>query len=117
MNPYDGPEFALQFPQAGSLQPAAEQRFIAGKNDRLLLTGPTTACVKNVSVQLPEGRSVSVKWQASGDNAIAIDMPLSNVASAGNVIVAIQSFGREKPELLTIPVEADQSLSQPPPPL
>lgn len=114
---FDGPEFALQFPQAGSLQPSADQRLLAGKNDRLLLTGPTTACVKNVSVQLPEGRSVAAKWQASGDDTIAIDMPLSNVTTAGNVIVAIQSFGREKPELLTIPVEADQSLSQPPPPL
>lgn len=114
---FEGPEFALQFPQAGSLQAVAGQQLIAGKNGKLLVSGPTTACVKNVSVQLPGGRSIGVKWQAPGPDTIAVDMPLAELAAAGDAVIAIQSFGTDKPELLTIPVQSDQPAIEQPAPL
>ena len=111
---FEGPEFALQFPQPGSLLPVAGQQLTAGTNGKLLVTGPTTTCVRTVTAQFPDGRSVGVKWQASGREMIAIDMPLSDFPSAGNVILSIQSFGADKPELLTIPVQGDQDAAEHP---
>lgn len=114
---FEGPEFALQFPQTGSLQPVPGQQLIAGKNSKLLVSGPTTACVRNVSVRLPGGRNIGVKWQASGPDRIVVDMPLSEEAAVGDAVVAIQSFGMDQPELLTIAVQSDQPPTEPPDPL
>ena len=104
---FEGPEFALQFPQVGGWQAAADQRLTFGRKNQLLLTGPATTCVKNVAVQLPDGKSVTAQWQASGADAISIDLPLSDVTTEGDVTITLQSFGAEKPEMLTIPVHAD----------
>lgn len=104
---FEGPEFALQFPQTGGWQAAAEQRLTPGQMNKLQVTGPSTACVKNISVQLPDGRTLAAQWQTLGDDAISIDMPLSAAPAEGNVMIAIQSFGAEKPEMLTVPIHAD----------
>jgi hypothetical protein len=110
---FDGPEFAVEFPDNESWQVAPGQRLITGQKNRLLVKGTSSSCVKNISVQFPSGRSVAAPWQAQDGDFLSIDIPLSDLTAAGDVKIAIQSFGAEKPVILTMPASPAETLPAP----
>ena len=109
---FDGPEFAVQFPQEEGWQVEKGQSLIIGQKNRLEVKGSAFACVRNVSIQLPNGRSMDASWRAQDDGIMSIDLPLSELTVPGDVKISIQSFGAERaPVVLTAAVAA----SDPPP--
>ena len=113
-DPFDGPEFAVQLPQDSAWQPDRAQPLIAGRATRLLVQGAAPACVESVSVRLPGGQSQPAKWQLSGGDGIAVDIPPGG-GGPGDIAVAIKSFGNEQAAMLTIPASAEPQPVSPAP--
>ncbi|HKY82688.1 MAG TPA: hypothetical protein VJM09_14585, partial [Sphingobium sp.] len=104
-DPFDGPEFAVQFPQDGGWQADAAQGLTAGRTHRLMVRGGSPVCVDGVSVQLPGGQSRPAQWQIAGTDGIAIDIPLTDVAP-GDIVLTINSNGGKR-ATITLPVHAE----------
>ncbi|MBH1997631.1 MAG: hypothetical protein I8H96_00695 [Sphingomonadaceae bacterium] len=108
-NPFDGPEYIAQFPQAADWQVETEaQRLIVGRDNMLPVKGAAPACVEKILVQLPGGQSRSVEWEVSGSDGIAVKMPLTD-ARAGDVQVVVKTYGITKPTTLTVRAYAEES--------
>jgi hypothetical protein len=103
---FEGPKFAAQFPQDDDWQVAPGQRLQTGRKNNVLVTGPSLACVRDIAVQLPDGRNLTADWQMKGER-LSIDIPLSDLAAPGDVRIAIQPYGGGKPAVITIPAEAE----------
>lgn len=103
---FEGPEFAVQFPQDDGWQVAPGQRVQTGRKNNVLVSGPSMACVKSISVQLPDGRNLTPDWQMKGEQ-LSIDIPLFDLVALGGVSIAIRPHGGGKPAVITIPAEAE----------
>ncbi|MFC4594940.1 hypothetical protein [Sphingobium tyrosinilyticum] len=108
---FEGPEFAVQFPEDESWQVVPGQRLIAGQKNRLAVKGASLTCVRNISVQLPGGRSLTAPWQAQEDNVISIEIPSSDLPTPGEVKIVVQSFGVDKPTILTMEASLNETPS------
>jgi len=108
-NRFDGPEFSVQFPQDAAWQvDHIAPRLIVGRDNMLPLKGAAPACVESITMQLPGRPSQPVKWQVSGPDSIAIDVPLTD-ARAGDVQFAVKPFGASQAKMLTIRAYAEAS--------
>ena len=110
---FDGPEFMVEFPEDESWQLVPGQRLITGQKNRLAMKGSSYSCVRNISVQLPNGRSIAAPWQVQDGDVLSVEIPLSDLTAAGDVRIAVQSFGAEKPVVLTMPVSPVETLPAP----
>lgn len=103
--PFNGPEFALQFPTAEPVGLASEgQPLIAGRDNPITLEGLGPSCVE--SITLKQGTlSVPLGWKASADGNLAITLPLQKV-QAGELTLEIRQYGMREP--LKVVARADQ---------
>ena len=106
--PFNGPEFLLQFPTKDAVRVAESgQTLVTGRDNALTLAGVAPSCVE--SITLRQGPlNVPIKWKTSGDEGLAITLPLQK-AQAGEFVLEVRQFG--SPEPSEVVLRADQPVA------
>ncbi|MHA6720591.1 hypothetical protein ACX40Y_14215 [Sphingomonas sp. RS6] len=100
--PFDGPEFTLQFPDAGNWRPAqADEKLVVGRSNVLRIVGSAPACIERVTMQLDNGAPQPVTWAVAGDDAAALTLPLDD-AQVGDVTIEIRQYGAAAPATMRL---------------
>ena len=93
--PFEGPEFSLQAPTAGSWRLADDVPLVAGREDVVKLQGEAPACVRDVALTAPGGAARVLSWKAAADGVTAT-IPLSD-AEPGAMALRVSQYGRAEP--------------------
>lgn len=108
--PFKGPDFVLQFPTRAPLRVGGGgQQLVIGRDNPITLEGLSPSCVE--SITLRQGAlNAPLKWKASGDENLAITLPLQK-AQAGEFTLEVRQFGLA--ETSTVVLRADQPIVAP----
>lgn len=98
---FDGPEFALQFPDGQSWRADKDASLVVGRDSEIALTGPAPACVRSVTMRLGDAAPQRVVWKAS-DDALTLTLPLKD-ARPGEVSIEIEQYGAASASSVRIP--------------
>lgn len=103
--PFNGPEFVLQFPTGEPMRVAeGGQPLMTGRDMPVTLEGLAPACVE--SITLRQGAlSMPLKWKVSGEENLSVTLPLQKV-QAGELVLEVRQFGVVEPSKVVL--RADQ---------
>jgi len=97
---FTGPTLQLQNTPGKDWKIAADDPLIAGRENHLLLTSSGSACIQNITLDVPPGKQVETSWKpADKPNLISVDLPLKS-ADPGSLHLAIQQYGERQPNTL-----------------
>lgn len=101
-DPYEGPEFALQFPADGAWSMAGEaSSLVTGRDNALEVTGPSPACVTSVAMRRGSGKPQPVGSTLSPDGNLALTLPMKD-ARPGEMTIEIRQQGMAEPATLSL---------------
>lgn len=100
---FAGPSFHLRSTQQADWKvPEKDQgALIVGREDTLHLESICAVCAEKISMKAQDGKEVKLAWRVSGTNEIEVHLPLKD-APAGKIALAVQRFGQERPDELTL---------------
>ncbi|WP_404334443.1 hypothetical protein AB2M62_13280 [Sphingomonas sp. MMS12-HWE2-04] len=98
--PFDGPEFALQFPDGQAWRADKDANLVIGRDNDITLAGPAPACVRSVTMRIGDAAPQRVAWKA-GDDTLALTLPLKD-ARPGEITIAIEQYGATAPASVRI---------------
>jgi hypothetical protein len=107
---FEGPEFALQFPDREPLRPEDDTPLTPGRDNAVTLATVAPACVSSISVSQGKSAPKQVSWQINGDKALSLTVAVAN-SDAGELILQIRQYGVAEP--LSVPLRIAQP-AQPP---
>ncbi|TPG17555.1 hypothetical protein EAH87_12605 [Sphingomonas koreensis] len=102
---FDGPHFRLQSPQAGGWKPVDSDpaALVIGRDNGLTLQGAAPSCIDDVSLQQPSGAVQPIAWKQTGNDRIAVTLPLAK-AVPGKMTLLIRQHGAGDP--VSVPLTA-----------
>jgi hypothetical protein len=90
---FTGPTLPLQDFQGTGWKLSSDVVLIAGRENHLNLASTGTACIENITVERPSGRTVDVKWK-DADKASIVDVTLSlKSVDPGAIHLHVRQFG------------------------
>lgn len=114
-DPFEGPEFALQFSGSEPWRAADDTPPLAvGRDNNVTLTGAAPACVAGISVRQGQSPPKPVSWEPRGDKSLALKLP-APASNAGDLMLEIKQHGVAKPVSLSLPVEQPAPAAPPAP--
>jgi len=102
---FDGPEFSLQFPMKEPPRIANGQPpLVIGHDNSMGLESLAPSCVESITLTQGQSLRLPIKWKASGDDAIAFDLPLRD-AQAGELTLEVRQYGVAEPARIVVRAE------------
>lgn len=101
--PFQGPEFALQFPGGDPWRPAESTPLTPGRDNTLSLRGGAPACVASISVSQGQSKPKALSWEVREDQTLSLNVPVAS-ADAGDLVLQIKEHGVAEPVTLPLPV-------------
>ena len=101
-NPFQGPEFALQFAGDEPWKPAGNLPLTPGRDNAVTLTGAAPACVAGISVSRGEA-TTTVPWEARDDGSLSLKLPVAE-GETGDLVLHIRQRGVAEPIDVALPV-------------
>lgn len=112
-DPFQGPEFALQFP-GEPWRTAGETILTPGRDNPVTLKGSAPACVASISVSQGQSKPKSLSWEVRGDQTLSLNVPVVNAdADAGDLVLQIREYGVAEP--FNVPLRVTQPAAPSPP--
>lgn len=109
---FQGPEFALQFPDREPLRPMDDAPLASGRDNAVMLASVAPACVSGISVSQGKSSPKPVSWKIQDDKALSLTLPAAN-PEAGDLVLQISQYGVAEP--LTVPLRFAQPAPPPEP--
>ncbi|WP_245843786.1 hypothetical protein [Sphingomonas spermidinifaciens] len=97
----DGPAFRLQFPDDRGWAAADGASLVVGRDESVEVRGTAPACVTGVTMRVGDGPAQTVAFEARGERALALKLPLKDVRP-GTVAIEVRQHGRATPATLSI---------------
>jgi hypothetical protein len=95
--PFDGPEFALDFPAREPMRIAeGGQPLAIGRDNAITLQGPALSCVESITLTQSGSLSIPLKWKMSSDGSLTLTLPLRD-AQAGELTLEVRQYGLTEP--------------------
>jgi hypothetical protein len=79
---------------------------IVAREDTLHLESICAVCAEKISMTAQDGKEIKLTWKVSGTNEVEVRVPLKD-AAAGKITLAVQRFGQELPDELTLQAYAE----------
>ena len=105
---WEGPRYHLRSAEPGKWNVAASDQsaLVVGREDTLHIEGESTLCVDKVQLESATGNTLLLPWKSPKPEILEVAVPMNNVAP-GQVTLAIQQFGLDKPDKLTLKAYAE----------
>lgn len=110
--PFDGPEFMLQFPGGPDWKLAEDIPLTPGKNNPVNLAGAAPACISEIALKQAQTAPKLLKWTAGQDGAVIVDVPVADGAT-GELVLTIKQHGLVEP--VTVPLRVATPIEPLPP--
>jgi hypothetical protein len=108
-DPFEGPEFRLEFPTAGEWRIAGEPAsLVSGRDNPLELEGPSPACVASVTVRRGNDQPLAVGATVTDAGRLALTLPLKDVRP-GQLTLEFRQLGGIEPASLAVRAYAQAS--------
>ena len=98
-----GPKFHLVSATAGkwTVSPSDQSALVVGREDTIHINGENTLCIEKIEAQSTGASPVKIQWKSPKSDTLEMGVPLKD-AAPGPVTIAIQQFGLDKPDKLTL---------------
>lgn len=107
-DPFTGPRLPVQYGGDGTWTPRPDAAVVVGREQPLVLTGESSACVSQATLRLADGETRPVPWKAVAPDRAEAQLPLAG-AKPGTLSLAITRFGTTAPDTITLTARAEAS--------